>query len=91
MNKLKIGITIGDINGIGPEVIIKALSNELILNHVTPIVYGSSKVMAYHKNIVENPIFSFTVTDSPEKASRGKINVINCWRLRGFSSLLRLM
>lgn len=79
MNKLKIGITIGDINGIGPEVIIKALSNELILNHVTPIIYGSSKVMAYHKNIVENPIFSFTVTDSPEKASRGKINVINCW------------
>ncbi len=78
--KLKIGITIGDINGIGPEVIIKALSNEYILNQCTPIIYGSSKTIGYHKNIVDNGIFSFVNTTAPEKASEGKVNVINCWQ-----------
>ena len=36
-----IGITIGDINGIGPEVIIKSLENQNILNQFTPVIYGS--------------------------------------------------
>ena len=56
--KIRIGITIGDFNGIGPEVIIKALSNSKITEHITAIIYGSSKVMAYHKNIVKNNNFS---------------------------------
>ena len=79
MNKLKIGITIGDINGIGPEVIIKCLSNESILNHFTPVIYGSTKVLAYHKNIVGNPGFSFSSISSAKKAHQGKVNVLTCW------------
>ena len=42
MSKLKLGITIGDINGVSTEVIIKALSDERILSLFTPIIYGSS-------------------------------------------------
>jgi hypothetical protein len=59
---LKIGITIGDINGIGPEVIIKALGNPNILKTFTPVIYGSYKVLSYHKNIVKdiNDQFSFS-------------------------------
>ena len=53
MEKVKVGITLGDINGIGPEVILKALSNEKILDICTPIIYGSSKVLSYHKKIVD--------------------------------------
>jgi len=79
MQKLKIGITIGDINGIGPEVIIKTLDNPKMLEFCTPIIYGSSKVMSYHKNIVKPDNFSFITISDPEKASSQKVNVINCW------------
>jgi len=60
MDKVKIGITIGDMNGIGPEVIIKALARNPASKHIIPIIYGSSKLMAYHKNIVKSVDFSFS-------------------------------
>ena len=50
--KLKIGISIGDINGIGLEVILKTLADKRILNFCTPVLYGSAKVASYHKNII---------------------------------------
>ena len=80
MGKVKLGITIGDINGIGPEVIIKALSNSMLLNECIPIIYGSSKVMGYHKNIVKDPGFNFFTISNVEKANSTKINLINCWQ-----------
>ena len=49
--KLKIGITQGDINGIGYEVILKALTDQHILEQCTPIIYGSAKAASYHKKI----------------------------------------
>jgi len=79
MDKLRIGITIGDINGIGPEVIIKALSKNSKLKHCIPIIYGSSKVMAYHKNIVKNVDFHFSSISEVDSAYHSKINVLNCW------------
>ncbi len=78
MSKTKIGISIGDVNGIGPEVIIKALSNELLLKQCTPIIYGSSKSIGYHKNVVEESDFSFVSIQSVEKAVFNKVNVLNC-------------
>jgi 4-hydroxythreonine-4-phosphate dehydrogenase len=77
---LKIGITIGDVNGIGPEVILKALSDERILEMFTPIIYGSSKVLSYHKNIIggDSNVVIQNVMDA-SKAQAKKINVINCW------------
>ena len=79
MQKVKIGITIGDINGIGPEVIIKALSDGNLLNYCVPIIYGSSKGIAYHKNIVKNVDFNFSSAHDAEKVSYSKVNVVNCW------------
>ena len=76
---MKIGITIGDINGIGPEVILKSLKNERILNHMTPVIYGSSKALSYHKNILDDFNMSFHHINSANKISKGKINVLNCW------------
>lgn len=78
MRTPKIGISIGDINGIGPEVIIKALSDDRILGICTPIIYGSSKVISYYKNIV-NPDFQFHNCRDAQQASVGKVNVITCW------------
>ena len=79
MSKPKIGISIGDINGIGPEVIIKALSNKKILEQCTPIIYGSSKVMSYYKNIFKEYNFNFTTTSSAENVAHNKVSVVNCW------------
>jgi 4-hydroxythreonine-4-phosphate dehydrogenase len=76
---MKIGITIGDVNGVGPEVILKALSDERILEHFTPIIYGSSKVMSYHKNIVKDSNVQFHHITDASKAQAKKVNVLNCW------------
>jgi 4-hydroxythreonine-4-phosphate dehydrogenase len=78
MEKIKIGITIGDINGIGLEVILKTVCDKRILNRCTPIIYGSSKVVSYHKNIVQLD-FQFHPIRSAEQAEDDKINVVNCW------------
>ena len=47
--KTRSGITQGDTNGIGYEVILKTLANPAILELFTPIIYGSSKILAYHR------------------------------------------
>ena len=51
--KLKIGITQGDINGIGYEVIMKALEDEAILELCTPVIYGSAKIAAFYRKALE--------------------------------------
>lgn len=78
MNQIRIGITIGDINGIGPEVIIKALSNNHLLNQCTPIIYGSAKAIAYHKNIVKSNI-NFNTIGQAQDIKPNAVNVLNCW------------
>jgi len=80
MDKIRLGISIGDINGIGLEVIIKALHHPGILNLCTPVIYGSSKVISYHKNIVGMDDFHFSTTNGAERLKRGAINVVNCWQ-----------
>jgi len=76
---MKIGITIGDINGIGPEVIIKALNDPRILKSFTPIIYGSYKVLSYHKNIVKDSNIVFHSIHSAKQAVQNRVNLVNCW------------
>jgi 4-hydroxythreonine-4-phosphate dehydrogenase len=77
--KVRVGITIGDINGIGPEVIIKTLYNPKVQDHCIPVIYGSSKVVSYHKNVVKLNDFVFSSVQSAERLNYGKVNVLNCW------------
>lgn len=79
MQKIRVGITIGDINGISPEVIIKSVYPQDILNLCTPVIYGSSKVVSYHKNIVQAEDFSYQSQQTAERLNPRKVNVINCW------------
>ncbi len=79
MSKVKLGISIGDINGIGLEVILKTLANKKILDYCLPIIYGSSKVVSYHKNIVGIEEFSFHGMRSGDSFKEEKINIMNCW------------
>ena len=76
---LKIGISIGDTNGIGLEVIIKTLLDDQIYKYCTPIVYGHTKVASYHRKALGINDFSFQVINQPEQAHRNKPNMINCW------------
>lgn len=80
MSKLKVGITVGDINGIGLEVILKTFNDERLLELCTPIIYGSSKVVSYHKNIVKLDDLKFVSIKDASQAQEGQINVVNCWQ-----------
>ena len=78
-NKIKIGISIGDVNGIGLEVILKTLSEPSILDYCTPIVYGHSKVASYHRKALGMSDFLFNIINSADAANPKKANLINCW------------
>lgn len=78
-NKLIVGITQGDGNGIGYEVIIKALSDSRILDSFTPVVYGSSKIFGFYKKSLHNIDQTDTyVINNARDAKPKKINILNC-------------
>ena len=52
-NKIRVGITHGDINGVGYEVILKTFADPTMLELCTPIIYGSPKVAAYHRKAMD--------------------------------------
>lgn len=76
-NKIRVGITQGDVNGIGYEVILKAFEDPTMLELCTPVVYGSPKIMTYHRKALELET-TFTIVGSADEAIPGKINVVNC-------------
>jgi 4-hydroxythreonine-4-phosphate dehydrogenase len=80
MNNIKIGISVGDINGIGMEVILKTLDDPRITQLCTPVVYGSSKVLSYHKNIVNIGDFPIANVRDAHHLKAGEVNVVNCWQ-----------
>lgn len=77
--KIKIGISIGDINGIGLEVIIKCLANPAIYNYFIPIVYGNTRVASFHRKTLEINDFNFNVITQASEANPKRPNIINCW------------
>lgn len=76
--KIRVGITHGDINGVGYEVILKTFSNPEMLSLCTPIVYGSAKVATYHRKALALPNMTFTSINSAEEADPDKLNILNC-------------
>jgi 4-hydroxythreonine-4-phosphate dehydrogenase len=75
---IKIGITHGDINGIGYEVLIKTLLDSRIYSICTPIIYGSPKVAAYHRKALGIDNFNLSSIKTPEEANPKRASVINC-------------
>ncbi|MFY0592756.1 4-hydroxythreonine-4-phosphate dehydrogenase PdxA [Roseivirga sp.] len=73
-----IGITIGDINGIGPEVIIKAVENNKLFHYVTLLVYGHGKALSHYKKLLNREKFNFNQIQSVDEVRYNKLNVINC-------------
>jgi len=76
--EIRIGITHGDINGIGYEVIMKSLADQRIMENATVIVYGSPKVAAFHRKAIDLPNFNFNLIKTADEAASKKANIINC-------------
>ncbi|MBR5334648.1 MAG: 4-hydroxythreonine-4-phosphate dehydrogenase, partial [Bacteroidaceae bacterium] len=74
--KIRVGITQGDINGIGYEIIFKAFSNPEMFDICTPVVYGSPKLAAYHRKALNMDI-SYNAVESVDEICDGKLNIIN--------------
>lgn len=75
---IKVGISHGDINGIGYEVIMKTLLDPRILEMCTPIVYGSPKVAAYHRKALNINNLSFNHIRTTNEAMPRKAHIVNC-------------
>lgn len=76
-NKVRIGITHGDVNGVGYEVILKTFAEPTMLDMCTPIIYGSPKVAAYHRKAFDLPT-NFSIINKAEEAHPNKLSIINC-------------
>ena len=77
--KLILGITQGDSNGIGYEVIIKALSDERILELCTPVIYGSSKIFGFYKKQLHNiGQINTNLISNAREAHPKRVNILNC-------------
>jgi 4-hydroxythreonine-4-phosphate dehydrogenase len=76
--KLRIGITHGDINGIGCEVILKSLNDARMLELFTPVIYSSPKVIAYYRKALSLNNLNTHSVCSAEEAHDERINVVNC-------------
>lgn len=77
--KPRIGITLGDLNGVGPEVIIKALSDSRIAAMATPVIYGSSRVIAFYKKLYNIEEFNYSQVKTKGQFAQKSINVVNVW------------
>lgn len=75
--KIRVGITHGDINGVGYEVILKTFGDAGMLELCTPIVYGSPKVAAYHRKAMDIQA-NFSIINSAAEAQDGRLNIVNC-------------
>jgi 4-hydroxythreonine-4-phosphate dehydrogenase (EC 1.1.1.262) len=77
--KPKIGITTGDINGIGIELIIKAFAEHHISDYCTPVVFASNKVLNYYKNLLKENNVQYSSTKDLNQLHAKGINVFACW------------
>ena len=74
-----IGITTGDLNGVGMEVIIKTFSDNRMLDLCTPVIFTSNKVVNYYRRIVPDLPFNFTSTKDLTKLNPKQVNIFTCW------------
>jgi 4-hydroxythreonine-4-phosphate dehydrogenase len=77
-NRLKVGITHGDVNSASYELIIKLLLENRICELCTPILYGSSKVAAYYRKVLNVENFSLNPIRVPAEANAKRANIIHC-------------
>ena len=78
-DKIIVGISIGDLNGIGIEVILKTFQDKRMLEFCTPVIFGATKVISYHKKALNLDVPVQGIT-SINQVNHSKINVLNIWK-----------
>jgi len=78
-HKPVIGITIGDLNGVGTEIIIKTFSDQRILDLCTPVIFASNKIINFYKESLPDLNFSYQNTKELNRIAHKQINIFNCW------------
>jgi 4-hydroxythreonine-4-phosphate dehydrogenase len=78
-NKPVIGITCGDINGIGLELIIKTVSDGRLLEICTPVVFASNKVLNFYRKGLPEINFNFSSIKDASRINHKQVNLYNCW------------
>src|SRR6476620_2952276 len=79
LNKPVIGFSVGDINGVGTELIIKAFSDPRILELCTPVIFGSNKLFNFYRKTVPDVNFNFQVIKDLTRINHKQVNVFNVW------------
>lgn len=74
-----IGISCGDLNGIGIEIIIKTLSDNRILEHCTPVIFSSNKVINFYKKSTPEVNFNYQNIKEFSRIAPKQVNIFNCW------------
>lgn len=74
-----IGFTTGDINGIGPELIVKSLSDPRMLDFFIPVVFASNRVINFYRKNLPDLNFNFTTAKDFSKLNQKQVNLFNCW------------
>ncbi len=79
IEKIKLGISIGDLNGIGCEVVLKTFEDTRMLDFCTPIIFASNKTISHQMKALDLTM-PFHGVQEPSKALEGKINIVNVWK-----------
>jgi 4-hydroxythreonine-4-phosphate dehydrogenase len=74
-----IGFTLGDVNGIGPEILIRLLEDNRILRLCTPVIYGSHRILNRYRKMLQMEDFQMQPCKNAAQALPRKINMLNCW------------
>lgn len=78
-NLVRVGISVGDINGVGLEVILKSIQDVSILKSFTPVIYASNKVVSFHRKALNIPEINFSNIKDATQSNAKQVNVVNVW------------
>ncbi|MBS1753900.1 MAG: 4-hydroxythreonine-4-phosphate dehydrogenase PdxA, partial [Bacteroidetes bacterium] len=74
-----IGISCGDVNGIGIEIIVKTFSDNRMLDFCCPVIFCNNKVINFYRKGLADANINFTITKEPNRINYKQVNVFNCW------------
>jgi 4-hydroxythreonine-4-phosphate dehydrogenase len=78
-DKPVIGITTGDLNGVGPELIIKTFSDTRLIELCTPVIFASNKLINFYRKMSPEHTFNFVSTKDMAQLNLKQVNIFNCW------------
>jgi 4-hydroxythreonine-4-phosphate dehydrogenase len=79
IKKPVLGITIGDINGVGPELIMRIFSDSRMLELCTPAIYCNGRIFGFYRKFLNYTTFHYNQVENISQVQEGKVNVVNCW------------